>query len=131
MADRRVNRNSHDRISGVDIDCGFLQSNSGLKDRAAFMTGFAGIGHWTQKPIRVLRWDAGSTPGSSPRQMRDLLPEHDITCPYCWQTISLLIDVSAGSQEYVEDCSVCCRPISVAVQVENEQISGLVVQTDQ
>ncbi|HUX82047.1 MAG TPA: CPXCG motif-containing cysteine-rich protein [Halothiobacillus sp.] len=45
----------------------------------------------------------------------DLQPEVSVQCPYCWETISLLLDASAGAQNYVEDCSVCCRPIIVHV----------------
>lgn len=47
-----------------------------------------------------------------------MLPMTDIQCPYCGETISLLVDDSAGGQRYVEDCHVCCRPIEVAVTVD-------------
>ena len=39
-------------------------------------------------------------------------------CPYCGELIELLIDISIDSQEYIEDCSVCCRPIQVSVLVD-------------
>jgi len=32
-------------------------------------------------------------------------------CPYCWEQAEAVLDLSAGDQEYVEDCPVCCRPI--------------------
>lgn len=51
--------------------------------------------------------------------MLELLEFSD-QCPYCGETISLLIDQSAGSQTYIEDCSVCCRPIQVSVLEDNE-----------
>ncbi|MDR9466844.1 CPXCG motif-containing cysteine-rich protein [Marinospirillum sp.] len=38
-------------------------------------------------------------------------------CPYCGSDLELAVDTSAGSQEYIEDCEVCCAPISVAIQV--------------
>lgn len=41
-------------------------------------------------------------------------------CPYCGETIELVVDPSAGSQSYIEDCFVCCRPISVHCDVDNE-----------
>ena len=44
-----------------------------------------------------------------------MLPGFDIQCPYCGETIELLVDDSAGAQRYIEDCQVCCRPIEVAV----------------
>jgi hypothetical protein len=28
------------------------------------------------------------------------------------------LDLSAGSQSYVEDCQVCCQPIQMSVQVD-------------
>jgi hypothetical protein len=39
-------------------------------------------------------------------------------CPYCGESIELLVDASAGSQRYVEDCQVCCRPMVVTVLVD-------------
>ena len=41
--------------------------------------------------------------------------EHAISCPYCGEAISILVDDSVPEQEYVEDCQVCCRPIVVSV----------------
>ena len=42
--------------------------------------------------------------------------ETESTCPYCGEAISLWIDEGGGAQQrYVEDCSVCCRPITVYV----------------
>ncbi|PKM10767.1 MAG: CPXCG motif-containing cysteine-rich protein [Gammaproteobacteria bacterium HGW-Gammaproteobacteria-10] len=37
--------------------------------------------------------------------------ETAVQCPYCGETIQIFLDSSAGSQEYYEDCSVCCAPI--------------------
>jgi len=42
--------------------------------------------------------------------------EQAISCPYCGETISVLIDCSVEQQEYIEDCQVCCRPITIKVQ---------------
>jgi hypothetical protein len=39
------------------------------------------------------------------------LIEQDIGCPYCGETITVLVDDSVAEQNYVEDCQVCCRPI--------------------
>lgn len=38
-----------------------------------------------------------------------------VQCPYCWETIEVLVDCSQGEQQYIEDCSVCCRPITLVV----------------
>ena len=45
--------------------------------------------------------------------------EHAFTCPYCWETITMLLDLSAGAQQYVEDCEVCCNPIDIRFTAED------------
>lgn len=42
--------------------------------------------------------------------------EHFFQCPYCWETISVLVDSSVPEQQYVEDCEVCCNPIEFRLQ---------------
>lgn len=48
-------------------------------------------------------------------------PEVTVQCPYCWETFNLLLDASAGTQQYTEDCPVCCRPIVVHVSFANDE----------
>ena len=39
-----------------------------------------------------------------------------ITCPYCGESIEIVLDAGSGSrQDYVEDCEVCCQPWRVSV----------------
>jgi hypothetical protein len=40
-----------------------------------------------------------------------------ISCPYCGEQIQVVIDMSVENQEYIEDCSVCCRPILMVASV--------------
>ncbi len=47
----------------------------------------------------------------------------EIQCPYCGEMISVIVDCSIEYQDYIEDCSVCCRPISLAVSVDDEQVN--------
>ncbi len=49
--------------------------------------------------------------------------EHFFTCPYCWQTISMVLDLSVAEQNYIEDCEVCCRPIQIFYTAENFEIT--------
>ena len=49
-----------------------------------------------------------------------MLQGESIQCPYCGETIEVLIDESAGEHQYIEDCSVCCRPIEIAVSIDEE-----------
>jgi transcription elongation factor Elf1 len=43
------------------------------------------------------------------------LTEKSIGCPYCGETIEVLLDPSDSEQHYIEDCQVCCRPINFLV----------------
>ncbi|MDH5394954.1 MAG: CPXCG motif-containing cysteine-rich protein [Gammaproteobacteria bacterium] len=54
--------------------------------------------------------------------MIDLLQTHDLTCPYCGEDIQMVIDCSVASQEYIEDCQVCCRPINLVINIDDEII---------
>ena len=47
--------------------------------------------------------------------------EKESYCPYCGEIISLLIDNSISSQEYVEDCQVCCSPILISIEIDYEE----------
>ena len=49
------------------------------------------------------------------------LTEKSIGCPYCGETIKILIDSSDMEQQYIEDCQVCCKPINVLV---SESVNG-------
>ena len=46
------------------------------------------------------------------------ITEAQISCPYCGESISVLVDDSLPEQSYIEDCQVCCRPIVLDVTVD-------------
>jgi transcription elongation factor Elf1 len=56
----------------------------------------------------------------------DAVIEHRFTCPYCWEEITMVFDLTAAEQSYVEDCEVCCNPISLRFLARN----GMVVHLD-
>jgi hypothetical protein len=43
-----------------------------------------------------------------------------VDCPYCGENIEMVIDCSIDFQVYIEDCDVCCRPVSLLVKVGEE-----------
>ena len=47
------------------------------------------------------------------------IDEKESYCPYCGESISLLIDNSIENQEYVEDCQVCCSPILISIEIDH------------
>ena len=59
-----------------------------------------------------------------------LQDEVEIDCPYCGERIILLVDSSAGNQDYVEDCQVCCRPINLFVAIDEEGLPQVNVRRE-
>jgi len=51
--------------------------------------------------------------------MNQSVVEHRFICPYCWESITMVLDLSASEQSYVEDCEVCCNPITLRFRAED------------
>ena len=47
--------------------------------------------------------------------------EKEAYCPYCGENISLLIDDTLLTQEYTEDCEVCCSPMIINVEINSDE----------
>ena len=47
-----------------------------------------------------------------------MLESQGYQCPYCGEQVEALLDLSAGDQQYIEDCPVCCRPIVFSLQTD-------------
>ena len=61
--------------------------------------------------------------------MSELL-EKDISCPYCGENIEVVIEVLDESQEYIEDCQVCCRPIIFDIGVNVDGSTSISVRSE-
>lgn len=48
-----------------------------------------------------------------------------IPCPYCAESIQVQLDLTAGGQEYIEDCQVCCQPILIRFAVDDGELESL------
>jgi len=53
-----------------------------------------------------------------------------VQCPYCGETIEILVDCSVSEQDYIEDCQVCCRPINFSVSVIDGEITDVQANRD-
>ncbi|MGA7161439.1 MAG: CPXCG motif-containing cysteine-rich protein [Bacteroidota bacterium] len=60
----------------------------------------------------------------------DYLKTFSIQCPYCGETIELVIDCSVSRQKYIEDCEVCCRPIAISVNAEETDFPQVEVRQE-
>ena len=57
-------------------------------------------------------------PGAeSSRGMTQFVP---VQCPYCGESFETAVDWSAGAFRYIEDCHVCCQPIELAGEVDED-----------
>lgn len=45
----------------------------------------------------------------------EFLQENTVYCPYCGESIEVLIDHQEAGQQYIEDCQVCCQPIVFSI----------------
>lgn len=57
------------------------------------------------------------------------MEEYFFVCPYCAQSISMLLDLSVRGQTYIEDCEVCCRPVEISYTVTKNQVDEFNAQT--
>jgi|GEM_PF-452014 len=47
---------------------------------------------------------------------------HTLVCPHCAGNLDLMLDPSAGKQRYVEECSLCCRPVEVRLEAHDYRV---------
>lgn len=59
-----------------------------------------------------------------------MLRTETITCPYCWEAIEIVLDLSVDEQRQVEDCSVCCRPIVIRYAAEDGELVSLETEAE-
>ena len=56
--------------------------------------------------------------------------ETTFVCIYCLQVNEIIVDASGGlTQEYVEDCQVCCRPNKLSITVDEDMKNAWVEVT--
>lgn len=60
----------------------------------------------------------------------NLLESRSYLCPYCGEENEALIDRSIPQQSYIEDCTVCCRPITLQISC-NPQIQLIAIRDDE
>lgn len=55
-----------------------------------------------------------------------------VQCPYCGEEVEITLDPGSGeSQQYVEDCEVCCNPWRVSVSYHEGQADVSVMPLDE
>ena len=57
------------------------------------------------------------------------MEEHFFQCPYCWESISMLLDSSITNQKYIEDCEICCNPIEIEVKFKGQILINFIINS--
>lgn len=60
----------------------------------------------------------------------DFLQENTVSCPYCGESIKVLIDHEEAGDQYIEDCQVCCQPIVFSIDSDSGGHLQVSVQTE-
>ncbi len=53
-----------------------------------------------------------------------------VQCPYCGEWVDLQLDLSVPSQDCIEDCQVCCRPMDISMRQTADGAFEVVVRRD-
>jgi hypothetical protein len=53
----------------------------------------------------------------------------EITCPHCGEVFPMQIDTSQPEQTLIEDCAVCCRPITLTIRCRPGEIVDFTIST--
>jgi hypothetical protein len=59
----------------------------------------------------------------------NLIQSQEATCPHCWESISLTLDLSVPEQSYIEDCPVCCKPMVVSYTAADGEVAEFSVES--
>jgi len=54
-----------------------------------------------------------------------VIVEEPYDCPHCGEPNLVVVDTSQGEQEFIEDCTVCCRPIEIRVHAAPGRVDAL------
>lgn len=44
-----------------------------------------------------------------------------LQCPNCWERVEIVVDYEDAEQEIIEDCSVCCSPMIIALHAGDDE----------
>jgi hypothetical protein len=55
----------------------------------------------------------------------EIIVQTEIVCPHCGETFPIQVDTSQPEQSLIEDCPICCRPISLTIRCRPGMIVDL------
>ena len=58
------------------------------------------------------------------------LDQAQIRCPHCGERIDIQVHIGSDDEDYVEDCSVCCRPIMLHISRDENGVPTVSASSD-
>jgi len=59
-----------------------------------------------------------------------MLAYPQIQCPFCWERLTIELDLSVAGQSYIEDCQVCCQPMVISYECADGEVVNLTAEQD-
>jgi hypothetical protein len=57
----------------------------------------------------------------------DIVDEIEIVCPQCGEVFTIEVETTQPRLEMIEDCAVCCRPMTIQVRSEPGAVTDVIV----
>lgn len=51
-----------------------------------------------------------------------------VECPHCGEPFAISVPTTEGDEEFIEDCAVCCRPMTIRARCRPGEILSLEVE---
>lgn len=58
----------------------------------------------------------------------NLIEDIEVACPACGESFAIEANTERGSYNTIEDCAVCCRPMTISIQCRPGEVLGVDVQ---
>ena len=121
-------KNAHKMSETAEYATQFADPRRGARDPAkGCAIGGAASGRRAGVRVDSLLFFGVGLAARKGRLAMNLLQGHEATCPHCWETISLTLDLSVPEQSYIEDCPVCCKPMLVSYSAADGELDALSV----
>jgi hypothetical protein len=58
----------------------------------------------------------------------NLIEDIEVACPQCGEVFAIAVDTEGGSYSTIEDCAVCCRPMTISIHCRPGEVQSIDVQ---
>lgn len=58
------------------------------------------------------------------------LETREVQCPYCGEPVEVEIELREEEQSFIEDCTVCCRPIQYTLSAGTDDPELIASRSD-